>query len=148
VDGPVAELSFAAAKQPQLAVGIIAAVPDVPAHEKIFARHPIAIGLGRMVQDFADFFDQARLERLVGIQRKHPVTLGVLDGGIFLGGIALPDFQKDFSAVTLRDLYRAISAAAISQHDLALAVLHQLAHRVQRAPEVGLLVVGNDHDGE
>ena len=102
---------------------------------------PVAERLRR--QSLLDFAGQRGFDFLVSIEREDPVAGGFLQCGILLGGESFPFFYEEFRMEGLGDLAGAIGRAGIDDDDFV-----RPRHALQRAREVGFLVLRDDDDGE
>src|SRR6266446_1032275 len=90
----------------------------------------------------------ARFQRFIGVQTQNPISGCFVDRGVLLRRVALPFFDEDFRAEGFRDLDGAVGRARVDDDNFTFAVGDQWLHAGERAPDVSLFVVSDDHDRE
>src|ERR1700733_2605585 len=98
VHGAFFKLGCALTKEPELLVGIVAAVPDPAAEKEIAAGQVVGINRGLSSEQSFYFLRQRLAYFLVGIERKHPLAGAAFDGEILLLSEAEPVLLNDLRA--------------------------------------------------
>lgn len=141
VDCALFEMSGAAAKEPQLGIGVVAAVPNPAAEEEVSARKKVRVAIRLSSEQIMDFRHQFHAHFFIGIEREHPVPRAFGDGGIFLSTETLPFLDEKLRAAFPSDLRCAVRRTTIDDYDLIGP-----AHAGERACEIGFLILRDDGD--
>ena len=124
VDGAIAEaggggeVGEVAAEEAQLGVGVEAAVLDPAAEEEIAAADEVGVDRGLVGSRSADLGLELRGELFVGVEREDPGAGALFDGGVLLGGEALPGFGEDVGVEGGGDGEGAVGGAGVDDDDL------------------------------
>ena len=112
------EVGGVAAEEAELGVGVEAAAADPAVEEEIAAagggrRRPAGLVGSRS----ADLGLEFGGELFVGVEREDPRAGAFFDGGVLLGGEALPGFREDFGVEGGGDLEGAVGGAGVDDDD-------------------------------
>ncbi len=103
-------------QQPQLVVGVVAAIAHQFPHDVVVPRHPPS-GLVLLCDDLTYFCCQFRRGSLVGIHEEDPIGLYLAQRRVPLGGEVVEGALYDLCTSVLCDLHRAIVAVAVGKDD-------------------------------
>ena len=141
--GEAGEVGGVAAEEAELGVGVVAAVTDPAAEKEVAAAEKEGVE-GRVGgQEGAELAAELGGELLVGVEREDPEAAALINGGVFLGGEALPRLGVDGGVEGAGDLDGAVGGAGVDDDDLVGEL-----DAGEGAPEIGLLVVRDDGNGE
>ena len=143
MDLPVPEAAPAPAKEAQGVIGVPAQMPDPAAAEVVFPGHPVAVQGAVGFDHGQDFLLQGRRHPLIRVQAEDPLAPGLVQGKILGAAKTLPGGGQHPVGIGPGQLHGAVGAARVHHHDFV-----GKAHRRQAFADIGLLVQGDDDDGE
>ena len=138
------EVGGMAAEEAELGVGIEAAVAEPAIEEEVAAAEKVGVGRRVSGEESAYLYLELGGEFFVGVEREDPLRGALLDGGVLLGGEALPGFGEYLDVlIGGGDFEGAVGGAGVDE-DYFVGE----ADAGEGAREVLLLIECDDGDGQ